>query len=198
MIPKSTAVESWISQYSNLFALLFNEVSTLYSLTKMVDTESAEFDSEKGDISDSHYLTLNRLIEDREKRLQMAVVLRTAGEYMEKFSWEDFEFVPPVDLTNKVTRAGFLFFLDFLCLALAHAILRDQRLPNTIPVLSELVVAHKAFDDFLHSLLAGEESLIEPKTRWPVLIFGLFDGYIPPIYAISGVWREALSVSTKK
>ncbi|MFW9928401.1 MAG: hypothetical protein ACFFD1_03335 [Candidatus Thorarchaeota archaeon] len=198
MAKKDEILEKWIDEHSPEFATLFNDIIPFYNFAEMIDEESADFDNDKYELKDKSYELLNRLVDEVEKRLNRAVVLHTTGIYMQEFDWDDFEFDPPIDLTDPSIRIGFLFFLDTLSLAMVHAILRDQKYNNMKASLSELSWAHKYFNHLLRSEAGGIDERKEPKLKWPVVIHSLFANYIPPIQGINSVWRDAELLSKNK
>ena len=191
MIEKEKIIEDWINKYSPIISKLFNRILKFYDYTEMIDDETAIFDNEKYDLDDESYGLLNELVDTVEFRLPIATVLHTTGFYIQEYDWDDFEFNPPVNLLDINNRVGFLFFLDFLSLAATHSILRATHHNNSNASLSELIWAHKYFNYHLQNEVSGKEELKEIKARWPVLIFGMFQNYIPPVHAINSVWKEA-------
>ncbi|MHA2104000.1 MAG: hypothetical protein ACW981_11295 [Candidatus Hodarchaeales archaeon] len=191
MQKKDELIDEWIETHSSLLAQLFNHITEFYQYTIMVDDEVAEFDSKKYELDDDVYEILNQLVDEVRLRLPRAIVLHTTGFYMQEFEWDDFEFNPPINVMDPKVRLGFLFFLDFLSLAMTHAILRDTNHNNRSATLSELVWAHKYFNHVLRTEAGGLEEHKEHKARWPILIYGLFENYIPPVHAINQVWKEA-------
>lgn len=193
MVNKENVIEDWIQEYSPQFAKLFNGIADFYKYTQMITEDYAEYTVSDEEMKDEYYEILNNFTDIQEKWLKLAVVLHTTGEYIQLFNWEDFEFNPPIDLMDKSIRAGFLFFLDTLCLALAHTILREKKKPNTRAALEQCTMAHNYFNHHLRSQVGGIEEMKEAKARWPVLMYSLLDSYIPPLNAINSVWREAES-----
>ncbi|OLS19099.1 MAG: hypothetical protein HeimC3_47330 [Candidatus Heimdallarchaeota archaeon LC_3] len=191
MVEKDEIIEDWINKYSPIISKLFNEIKKFYDFTEMIDNETAIFDNEKYELDDESYGLLNEIVDTDEFRLPIAIVLHTTGLYIQEYDWDDFEFNPPIDLMDLNNRVGFLFFLDFLSLAATHAILRATKHNNISASLSELVWAHKYFNYHLQNEVGGINELKEPKARWPVLIFGMFENYIPPVHAINSIWKEA-------
>ena len=195
MLNKEAIIEDWVQEYSPQFAKLFNGIAAFYKYTHLVTDDYAEYTAPDEEMKDEYFEIINNFTDMQEKWLKLAIVLHTTGEYMQLFNWEDFEFNPPIDLMDKNIRAGFLFFLDALCLALTHAILRTSKKPNTKATLEQCVIAHNYFNHHLRTQVGGVEEMKEAKARWPVLIYTLLDSYIPPLNGISSVWRDAESFS---
>ena len=198
MVEIEKILDELIETISPRFASLFNEILPIYQKVTMLDNETAEFNPDDHSIDEEIFELLNDIVDTVDQRLKNAVVLHITGKYMTHYDWDDFEFKPHIDLEDPTTRIGFLFFLDFLCLAISHSILQENEKEKNQSICFQLFNAHRYFNHLVFQEAADREDRIQPKLKWPVLLYNLFDSYIPPVYGVNQTWKQIESHSKKK